>query len=88
MKVFHHLHSFDRFCNFYHNNFQVIIINISNLLVGVPCLYPNGNMYLDDFYPDSWENMERNFYALGGFIVLFTVLTITAFKIRGIPNLH
>jgi Na+-transporting methylmalonyl-CoA/oxaloacetate decarboxylase gamma subunit len=45
-------------------------------------------LYLEDFYPDSVENMARNFYALGGFTVLFIILTILAFKIRGIPNLH
>ncbi|XP_076095553.1 ATP-binding cassette sub-family G member 5-like [Mytilus galloprovincialis] len=70
------------------NEFHNLNISCNANKEGVPCLYPNGNMYLDDFYPDSWENLERNFYALGGFIVLFTVLTITAFKIRGIPNLH
>lgn len=49
--------------------------------------FRNGDDYLKLFYPDSVDNMTRNFWAMTGFTSATCICVIIIFKIRGIPNL-
>lgn len=55
-------------------------------LSGTFC-FRRGDDYLKLFYPDSVENMTRNFWAMTGFTSATCLCVIFIFKIRGIPNL-
>ena len=59
-----------------------------SLFVADSFCFPNGDVYMDIFYPDAYENMERNFWAMGGFTAATILLAMIIFKIRGVPNLH
>lgn len=58
-----------------------------NLNSTATCI-PNGNFYIDAYYPGADEHIARNFGAVGAYAVGTLVLAILAFKVGGLRNLH
>ncbi|XP_067682300.1 ATP-binding cassette sub-family G member 5-like [Haliotis asinina] len=54
----------------------------------VPCVFPNGERYLELFYPGALGHIKRNFGAITGFLAGFFLLACITYKVRGTPNLH
>ena len=50
--------------------------------------FPNGDEYINRFYPEAVENMTRNFWAVAGFTTATFICVIVVFKVRGVPDLH
>lgn len=50
--------------------------------------FPTGDAYMDIYYPDAYDNIRRNYWAMGGFTAATILLAMIIFKIRGVPNLH
>ncbi|KAK3598079.1 hypothetical protein CHS0354_014615 [Potamilus streckersoni] len=67
------------------NEFQNLVLTCTKN--DTTCL-PNGNSYLDLFYPDAVDNMRRNFWAIGTMVIATILISMAAFRIKGIPNLH
>ncbi|XP_050406393.1 ATP-binding cassette sub-family G member 5 isoform X1 [Patella vulgata] len=53
-----------------------------------PCGYPTGEAFLNDFFPNSQGHVARNFEIIVGYLGGFFLLSMLAFKVRGIPNLQ
>lgn len=47
----------------------------------MPCLYPNGNVYLDLFYPKAIKNMARNFAVAFSWMIFFCIVALITFKV-------
>ncbi|XP_053377061.1 ATP-binding cassette sub-family G member 5-like [Mercenaria mercenaria] len=49
---------------------------------------PNGNFYIDAYYPGADDHIARNFGAVGAYAVGTLILAMLAFKAGGLRNLH
>ncbi|GFO10244.1 ATP-binding cassette sub-family g member 5 [Plakobranchus ocellatus] len=54
---------------------------------GQPCAQ-TGDSFIDTYYPDALDHMDRNFSLLGGFSIGILIFSVLMFKARGTPTLH
>ena len=65
-----------------------LISNYTHLYISATCLFPNGNIYIEQYYPGAQNHVARNFGAMGAYAVGTLVFAMLLFKLRGLRNLH
>jgi tetrahydromethanopterin S-methyltransferase subunit G len=56
-------------------------------VAGVPCI-ENGDVYLDENYPDAVIHLYRNVGVMIGLVVGYLLLAILTFKVFGLKVMH
>ena len=57
------------------------------VILSATCI-PNGNFYIEKFYPGGQDHVTRNFGAMSAYAVGSLIVTMFMFKLRGLRNLH
>ncbi|XP_064623528.1 ATP-binding cassette sub-family G member 5-like [Lineus longissimus] len=70
------------------NEYHGLNLTCDKLDKALPCIFTNGDIYLDMFYPESVDHINVDFYALGLFTIGLGLLAMIAFKIRQTPDLN
>ncbi|XP_069118278.1 ATP-binding cassette sub-family G member 5-like [Argopecten irradians] len=72
------------------NEFQGLSLVCDDTGVNVTdkCQFQTGGDYMTAFFPTAVDNMDRNVGVIGGYIFFFFTLTVTLYKVRGVPNVR